>query len=123
MINIRDHMISEQIRCAICHADINEFNPVFQSKVNYSIICSKCMVLFSEEEIEVALNLLILYGGYFGQYKEKKFSVIEQLLKIVDNEGDKIDIETTNMKLLHLALIHGITPKQFNHSMERFLKE
>ena len=123
MINIRDHMISEQIRCAICHADINTSKPIFQSKVNYGLICPKCMVLFNQEEIDIALNLFILYGGYFGQYKNEQFSVIDHLVKIVDNEDGEINLETTNMKLLHMALIHGITPKQFNNSMEKFLKE
>lgn len=123
MINVRDHMISDQIRCAICHSDINGSTAIFQSNVNYGVICSRCMKLFNPEEIEIALNIFILYGGYFGQYKRNKFSVIDQLIEIVEKEDKNFDIEITNMRLLHLALVHGITPKELNRSLEDFLKK
>jgi hypothetical protein len=123
MIKIRDHMISAQIRCAICRADIKGSTAIFQSSVNYGVICSRCMNLFNQEEIYIALNLFILYGGYFGQYKRNKFSVIDHLIEIIEKEDNNYDFETTNMRLLHLALVHGITPKEFNHSLEEFLKK
>lgn len=119
---MRDHMIRDHIRCAICHAVINSSKPIFQSRINYGVICSRCMEIFSPEEIEISLNLFILYGGYFGQYKQEKFSLIKRLLEIIENEGKDFNIETTNMKLLHLALIHGITPQEFNSSLKSFLK-
>ena len=122
MIKYRDHMINDQIRCAICHADINSTTPLFQSKVNYGIICPKCMLLFNQEEIDIAINLFIIYGGYYGQYKEEQFSIIEHLVEIVEDEGENLNLESVNMKLLHLALIHGITPKEFNQSLELLLK-
>ena len=81
------------------------------------------MKLFNPEEIEIALNIFILYGGYFGQYKRNKFSVIDQLIEIVEKEDKNFDIEITNMRLLHLALVHGITPKELNRSLEDFLKK
>lgn len=123
MINFRDHMINEQIKCAICHADINVSSPIFQSKFNYSVICSRCKNLFNQEEIEIALNLFTLYGGYFGKYREDQFSIIERLLKIVENEDENFNPEITNMKLLHFALIHGITPGEFNRSLEALIKD
>jgi hypothetical protein len=123
MIKIRDHMISERIRCAICHSDIDNQTMVFQSTVNYGIICPKCIKLFKKEDIEIALNLFFLYGGYFGQYKRAEFSIIERLVALVEEEGESFNFEITNMKLLHEALIHGITPEEFNHSLEVFLKE
>ena len=123
MIKVRDHMLSERIRCAICHTDINMSTPVFQSTINYGLICPRCMRVFTQDEIDIILNLFILYGGYFGQHKRDKFSLIEQLLEIVEKEGKNFNIETSNMKLLHLALLHGITPKEFNQSLETFLKD
>jgi len=123
MIKIRDYMISEQIRCAICHADINNSSPIFQSRLNYGIICSKCMKLFNQEEIEITLSLFILYGGYFGQHKNEDFSVIDHLLKMIDVEGNDFNLESINMKLLHQSLIHGISIREFNQSLENFLKK
>ncbi|MEJ2295766.1 MAG: hypothetical protein P8Y23_13505 [Candidatus Lokiarchaeota archaeon] len=123
MIRVRDHMISDQIRCVICRADINDSTAIFQSSVNHGVICSGCMKLFNPEEIEIALNLFILYGGYFRQYKRNKFSIIDQLIEIVGKEDKNLDIEITNMRLLHLALVHGITPKELNRSLEEFLKK
>lgn len=123
MIKIRDHMISERIRCAICHSDIDNQTMFFQSTVNYGIICSKCIKLFKKDEIEIALNLFFLYGGYFGQYQRAEFSVIERLVEMVEGKGDSFNFEIINMKLLHEALIHGITPREFNRSLEAFLKK
>jgi hypothetical protein len=116
-------MISERIICAICHTDINDPSQVFQSTLNYGLICRDCIKKFSEEEIEVVLNLFILYGGYFGKHARTHFSVITKLLEIVEKEGEEFDLEKTNMKLLHEALTHGITPREFNKSLEGFLKD
>jgi hypothetical protein len=116
-------MISERIRCAICHSDISNETKTFQSTVNYGIICPKCVEQFKKEEIEIALNLFLLYGGYFGQYKRADFSIIERLIELFEEEGESFNFEITNMKLLHEALIHGITPKEFNRSLELFLKK
>ncbi len=116
-------MISDQIRCAICRGDISNHTNTYQSTVNYGIICSKCITMFKKEEIEIALNFFLLYGGYFGQYKQTEFSLIERLVELVEEEGEPFNFEITNMKLLHEALIHGITPREFNRSLEAFLKE
>ncbi|TFF85419.1 MAG: hypothetical protein EU517_01645 [Promethearchaeota archaeon] len=123
MINFRDTMLSERIRCAICHADINASDQIFQSKVNYGVICKNCIARFDEEEIEIAINLFALYGGYFGQFKRDGFSFLDRLLELVEMKNEELNLETTNMKLLHFALIHGVTPGELNRSLERFLKE
>ena len=122
MIKLCDQMISERIICAICHADINESSQIFQSTLNYGLICRECMEKFSEEEIAIVLNLFILYGGYFGKHNRTHFSVIKRFLEIIENEGEEFDLERINMKLLHEALTHGITPREFNKSLKAFLK-
>ncbi len=101
------------LKCAICHNDIKEHNHLYQSERNKSIVCPRCWKLFSKEDIELIIDLFFAYGGYFGKNHSSDFSLNEILKDLIQEPENKYDLEVLNIKLLHKALLCGITPEGF----------
>lgn len=69
------------------------------------------------------MNLFYLYGGYFGKIKRDNFS----LETILDSIGNEIPIEfdhldTINQKVMHVALLHGLEPSEFNEILKSYME-
>ena len=109
------------IKCSICRHEIKDRATLCQTGVNYGIVCVECYQKFSSEDLELMANLFIAFGGYFGQYQRSEFSILRilkaihmDLLPVYEEKG----IEELNIRMLHRALLHGISPEEYIESLE-----
>jgi len=126
MINRPDHINTDHIKCAICHSDINNYSKIYQSDPNFGVICGNCRNRFTKEDLELISSLFLAYGGFLGKLKRSQFSIIEvikDLSKELVEQNDSLSIENLNIKVLHKALVHGITPNEFIELLKSFLNE
>ena len=104
------------VKCGICRAEIEDRAQIFQSGINLGVVCVSCYKRFSADDLEMMGNMFVAYGGYFGMRKDSEFSVIkilEDVLQGTVGEGEKIDSEKINIRLMHMALLHGVNPEQY----------
>jgi len=116
------HPQESNLICGICHNTILDLSQAYQSEFLLIPACEECVKKFSEEHLEMMLNMFLAYGGYFGQTPRKDFS-IEALVKHfdeVDNEDGHM-IEEINIRMMHTALIHGIHPEKYLSELENLL--
>jgi len=108
--------------CGICHNTIIDPSKAFQSKFLLIPACEECTRKFSEENLEMMLNMFLVYGGYFGQNPRRNLSVKALVKRIdeVDNEDGRM-IEEINIRMMHTALIHGIPPEKYLSELEDLL--
>ncbi|MFX1326835.1 MAG: hypothetical protein ACFE91_01660 [Promethearchaeota archaeon] len=102
--------------CGICHKEISQSAILYEEGFHFGVICPNCYNNISKEDIELISNMLIAFGGYFGMLRDPNFPVNEMLkcfLKVIENNKAKLLSEELRIKLLHCALLHGITPQEF----------
>ncbi|MFX0080623.1 MAG: hypothetical protein ACFE94_02620 [Candidatus Hodarchaeota archaeon] len=102
--------------CGICHGEITQEAAIFQEGLHFGVICSECFVNNSENDIELMSNMFLAFGGFFGMLRDPDYSIYEMLKdligKIHDNKKSITSVEM-KIRLLHIALLHGITPREF----------
>ncbi len=87
---------------------------MYQSRCKLGVICKSCREQFSEDDIEMIVNLFFAFGGYFGQLPKSEFSIDETILEFAEELGvNNSPFHTQNVKMWHKVLTHGITPKGF----------
>ena len=122
MINTPKSKISSQIKCSICRADIKNLRAMYQSRLKMGVICKACQERFSEDDIEMIVNLFFAYGGYFGQFEKSEFSMDDTIGEIAEElDIGKSTFHEQNMKMMHKILTHGITPKEFLEELSIFV--
>jgi hypothetical protein len=118
----KDNRIQE-IRCCICHAIITSVEGVYQSPTNYALACKTCSSLFSKDDLEMMIGLFFLYGGYLGERGSELFN----LEVVLDSIGESIpidfdDLESINQRVMHVALLHGLGPSDFNKILKEYIE-
>ncbi|MFW9895758.1 MAG: hypothetical protein ACFFD7_08135 [Candidatus Thorarchaeota archaeon] len=102
--------------CGICHEDIKQGAAIYHEGFHIEVICPQCYSKNSEKDIELIGNMFTAFGGHFGVLKDPLFPVNEMLkclLKEIQTSKGKMPKECLKIKLLHLGLLHGITPEEF----------
>ncbi|MFX0043334.1 MAG: hypothetical protein ACFE8L_10505 [Candidatus Hodarchaeota archaeon] len=114
------------IKCSICQHEIKDKATFCQNGVNYGIVCVDCYQRFSPEDLELIANLFLAFGGYFGQFQRTEFSILrilkaihKDLLPIYEENG----IEELNIRMLHRALLHGISPEEYIDNLELIFED
>jgi len=102
--------------CSVCHSEIIDLVGIYQSPVNFAVVCKKCLTRFTRNDIEMMIGLFFLYGGYFGKLKNRTFS-LNKVLSSMDMPINKEEVEEMNQRLMHQALIHGLRPFEFNKKL------
>ena len=116
MINAPDTKIPKknEIKCSICHVIIKDRHTLYQSSLNLGVICKSCRDRFSEDDIEMIVNLFFAFGGYFGQFDKSEFSIDEIIEEFAEQlEAGDTPFHLQNVKMWHKILTHGIAPKEF----------
>jgi len=115
----------DSINCGICRMEIIQEAAIFQEGLHFGVICSKCYIDNSEEDIELMSNMFLAFGGYFGMLRDPDYSIYEMLKdlvsKIHDNKNTMSSVEM-KIRLFHTALLHGITPREFAELDDSLLK-
>ncbi len=116
MISKSDRKSSHVVKCGICHGEIVDRAQIYQAGINLGVVCSECYKHFSAEDLEMMANMFIAYGGYFGKLKNSDFSLVKTLEIILKNglrEKKIVNTEQINIRLMHKALLHGISPEEY----------
>ena len=106
---------SNRLKCGICNSEIRDFTEIYQDKETKVVVCKACQQKFAGESFKLIINLLFVYGGYFGMYQDQEFSIHQLLEELGLFSGESIDIENVNRKLMHKALLYGYTPKEYGN--------
>ena len=107
------HQVHNGVRCGICRHNIEKGATIYQEGVNFGVVCEDCYKHNSPEDIELMANLFLAYGGYFGMIKDSKYSLYKVLTSLTSGNNENDSILELNIKMLHQALLHGVTPHQF----------
>ena len=114
MINSPNSKVSRSIKCSICRSAIKDLRTMYQSRLKLGVICKACRVRFSEDDIEMIVNLFFAFGGYFGQFDKSDFSMDEAIFEFAEKlSAGNSTFHAQNVKMWHKILTHGITPKEF----------
>jgi hypothetical protein len=122
MINCPDTAGSPKIKCAICHTDIKDRHQMYQTSFSLGLVCKECRKRFSREDIEMISNLFLAYGGYFGQKNRDNLSIDDLIIKFAHRiDMGEETLTSTNIKMWHEILTHGITPKEFLRVLKGYI--
>ena len=122
MPKLHDFDTNSVVICSVCHSDITDLVGVYQSPVNFAVVCRQCLSRFTQNDIEMMIGLFFLYGGYFGKFKKRTFS-LDKVLSNMEMPISKEQVEEMNQRLMHQALMHGLKPFQFNQKLQLYSKE
>jgi len=125
MINTPDPKISNQkIKCSICRVDIKDRHELYQSSLKLGVICKNCRERFSEEDIEMIVNLFFAFGGYFGQFDKSEFSIDDLVIEFAEQlDSGNSTFHLQNVKMWHKILTHGIAPKDFLKELSSYVDQ
>jgi hypothetical protein len=116
----------ELVKCGICRNEIKRGASIYQEGLTFGVVCEKCYKNNSQEDLELMANLFLAYGGYFGKLKEKKFSVyktIKQLISKIQPGKEPDTLIEMNIKMMHQALLYGVTPQELIQGLKILLEE
>jgi len=124
MINAPKPKISSKLKCSICRADIKDRHNAYQSSLNLGIICGQCKQRFSNEDIEMMMNLFFAFGEHFGARDKSKLSVKDLIHEFaIDLNEGKANFQSQNVKLWHKVLTYGITPREFLEELSLYVEQ
>jgi len=124
MIKAPKPKVSSQLKCSICRADIKHRHKVYQCSLKLGIICNLCRQRFSDEDIEMIINIFFAFGEFFGARDRSKFSFDNTILEFAKNlDKGKANFHSQNIKMWHKVLTHGITPKEFLKKLSLFVEQ
>ena len=124
MINAPKPKVSNKIKCSICRTDIKDRHKVYQSNLKLGIICDKCRERFSDEDIEMIVNMFFAFGGHFGACDRSKFSINDIIHEFAINfDEGKVNFHSQNIKMWHKVLTYGITPSEFLEELSLYVEQ
>ena len=83
-----------------------------------------CTKRFSDEDIEMIVNIFFAFGGYFGKFDKSEFSMDEVIVEFAEQlETKEINLHSANVKMWHKVLTHGITPEEFLKELSIFVEQ
>ncbi|MBY9007790.1 MAG: hypothetical protein KGD63_13695 [Candidatus Lokiarchaeota archaeon] len=109
------------LKCGICHSEILNSSKIYNSEILFIPFCYECEKTFDKDDKELLLSILAKYGGYFGMFSYEKYSLIDDLDYILKENiiiNDQEDLEKINIRLLHNALLHGISIQEYILKLE-----
>ena len=124
MINSPNFTVSNGIKCSICRADIKERHKMYQTGLRLGVICRSCRTRFSEEDIEMIVNIFFSFGGYFGKFDRSDFSIDEAIVEFAEQLSvGNTTLHSQNIKMWHKVLTHGITPQEFLKKLSVYIEQ
>jgi len=124
MINTPKPKVSEKLKCSICRTDIKDRHKIYQSSLNFGIICDICKQRFSEEDVGMIIEMFSAFGEYFGARERYKFSVKDIITEFaIDLDREKANFHSQNIRMWHKVLTHGITPKEFLEELSVYVEQ
>ena len=107
----------DQDICSICHRELGDYTSIHESIAFLGLVCRDCEQKFSKRDIEFMIHWFKIYGGYFGQRKMVNFSIsyaLREIMRDIGNNRGMISPSNLEVRMMHKALLHGISPSEFN---------
>ena len=97
---------------------------MYQTSLKLGVICGSCRKLFSEEDIEMIVNIFFAFGGYFGEFDKSEFSIDDVIVEFAEQlEAKEINLHSANVKMWHKVLTHGIAPEEFLQELGAYIEQ
>jgi pyruvate/2-oxoacid:ferredoxin oxidoreductase beta subunit len=107
--------VNKTVQCELCHCDAKTKPSIKRLGVNFVVICKTCIEQFSEQEMELMVNMFTAFGGYFNQYRTSK-EIQQQIIKEVAEEYSRKEQSRakleSDVRTLHKAFLNGISLPQ-----------
>jgi hypothetical protein len=103
------------VPCELCHNDARGNPTIKRLGPKLGIVCSTCKEQFSDQEMELMVNMFIAFGGYFNQFKSSRKvrqDIIKEYAEGCAQKSRVRDRVESEVKVLHQALLHGISLPQ-----------
>ena len=126
MIGKSDSKSRYCVKCGICREEIVDRAQIYQAGISLGVVCSDCYKQFPAEDLEMMANMFIAYGGYFGMLKDSDFSLVKTLETVLKNglrEKKIVNTEQINIRLMHKALLHGISPEEYIQNLSLLVED
>jgi len=124
MINAPNFTVSSGIKCSICRTDIKERHKMYQTRLKLGVICRSCRKRFSDEDIEMIVNIFFAFGGYFGKYDKSEFSIDDIIVEFAEQLSlGNANLHSQNIRMWHKVLTHGITPEEFLEELSVYVEQ
>ena len=96
---------------------------MYQTSLKFGVICRLCRKRFSDEDIEMIVNIFFAFGGYFGKFEKSEFSIDDVIIEFAEqlNAGNT-NLHSQNIKMWHKVLTHGITPEEFLRELGEYVE-
>jgi len=99
-------------QCAVC-AGVGV--KILKLGPNFVVVCKRCLDTFSLSDLELMHNMFVAFGGYFGKYassREESYQELKIIAREYSQSGRDVTRIENDVKNLHRAFTHGITPVQ-----------
>jgi len=120
------HLTQEAVKCGICRNELRRGASIYQEGLTFGVVCERCYRKNSQEDLELMANMFLAYGGYFGMLRQKKFSVYKTIKKLIlkmQPEKEPDTLIEMNIKMMHQALLYGVTPQELIQGLKILLGE
>ena len=108
------------VPCELCHNDAKGKPVIKRLGPKLGIICNTCREQFSDQEIDLMINMFIAFGGYFNQFNSSKKiqkTIINDMMREYDQKEQGRGKAEYHVRALHRALLHGIFLPQLVHGI------
>jgi len=97
---------------------------MYQSSLKLGVVCKSCRKRFSDEDIEMIVNIFFAFGGYFGKFDKSEFSIDSTIFEFADQlDNREVNLHSANVKMWHKVLTHGITPEEFLEKLSLYVEQ
>ena len=112
-------------KCGICNSEILKRAAIHRSGVYIRVICDKCLKKFSSDDIELMINLFAAFGGYFAKNRKPDYIIyiiLKEFKEKLNNKGNSISLPELKLKMLHKALLYGVSPDKYFQGLKMIIK-
>jgi hypothetical protein len=122
----RVNFTHDTVKCRICRNEIPRGASIFQEGLSFGVVCENCYKNNSIEDLELMASIFLAYGGYFGKKSSKNYSIykiIKKLMPKIHLNKAPESLININIKMMHQALLYGVTPQELIQGLKILLKE
>jgi hypothetical protein len=113
------------IKCGICNTEIRNRATIYRSEVYVRVICENCLRKFSSDDIELMINVFTAFGGYFAKNRKPDYIIyiiLKEFKEELNSKGSSLSLLELKLKLLHKALLYGISPEKYFQRLKMIIK-
>ena len=97
---------------------------MYQTSLKLGVVCGSCRKRFSDDDIEMIVNIFFAFGAHFGKFDKSEFSIDEVIVEFAEQlDSRALNLHSANVRMWHKVLTHGITPKEFLEELSLYVEQ